>query len=561
MERKGTAMNERGPHSTKWSLWKWVLAGWLCLSPAGTVPAQPNPANHHPGRILVKPRPGVNLTLLHAQAGVLVWRIYPAIGNLQVVQLPPLADPLALIALYRQSGLVAYAEPDFVLRTFAPPNDPRYLDGSLWGLHNIGQNGGRSDADIDAPEAWDVQTSAAGIIVAVIDTGVRPSHQDLAANLWVNPGENGGFLFLDRRSNLLDDDGNGYIDDVHGIDAILGLGLVGFGVKHDDNGHGTHVSGTIGAAGNNGAGITGVAWRTRLMNCRFLNAAGTGFTSDAIECINYARHYGAHVINASWGGTEFSEALRDAIASARDAGMIFVAAAGNDSTDNDTHPLYPAAYDLDNILSVAATDRNDNLASFSNRGANSVDLGAPGHEILSTWNLGDTSYMTLSGTSMAAPHVAGACALVWARHPGETYRQIIQRVLSSVDPLPALAGRTRTGGRLNLSKALLSAGAGGGSGSGDFTSGLLRIAVPSEPRVSLLGVGSTPEPAQDHDGFRLQLEGTPDTNYRIEGSPDLVSWTTVATHLTDANGTAVFADPRGQAFEHQFYRAVRAEAP
>ena len=435
-------------------LWKWILIALLCLSGWGSMLAQTEPPGYRADRILVMPKPGADLTLLHAQLGAQVRRTYPAIQNLQVIQLPPLADPLEFAALYQRSGLVAYAEPDFILHAFGTPNDFYFGNGTLWGLNNTGQSGGRPDADIDAPEAWDTLTDAGSIIVAVIDTGMRYTHEDLADNLWVNPGESGqDFLGFDKRSNLFDDDGNGYVNDVHGINAIDGTGI-----PWDDHGHGTHVSGTIGGVGNNSVGVVGVAWRVQLMALKFLNAAGQGFTSDAIECIDYARREGAKIINASWGSYgSASNALRDAIASTRDAGMIFVAAAGNSASDNDIQPLYPASYDLDNIIAVAATTRQDELASFSNFGATTVDLGAPGTEIFSTWNTADNAYGSLQGTSQATPHVAGACALVWARYPGENYLQIKNRVLAGTDPLPALAGKCVTGGRLNLQKALGSA--------------------------------------------------------------------------------------------------------
>jgi subtilisin family serine protease len=437
--------------ATPLRLARWILFALLCLLACGSLLAQTGAPNHRSDRILVKPKPGVDLTLLHAQLGSQVQRTYPDIQNLQVIQLPPLANPLTFIALYQQSGLVDYAEPDFVLYALRTPNDPHFASGFLWGLHNTGQLSGRADADIDAPEAWDARTEAPNVIVAVIDTGGRYTHEDLAVNMWVNPGESGrDFLGLDKRNNLLDDDGNGYLNDMHGINAITGTGN-----PLDDHGHGTHVSGTIGGAGNNNVGVVGVAWRVQMMELKFLDALGQGFNSDAIECIDYARRNGAKIISASWGGYDFdSTALRDAIASTRDAGMIFVAAAANDASDNDTRPLYPASYDLDNVISVAATTRRDELASFSNFGATTVDLGAPGEDIYSTWNLTDSAYQYLSGTSMATPHVSGACALVWARYPDESYLQIKNRILAGTDPLPTLAGKCVTGGRLNLQKAL-----------------------------------------------------------------------------------------------------------
>src|SRR5439155_453265 len=223
----------------------------------------------------------------------------------------------------------------------------------------------------------------------------------------------------------------------------------------DDHGHGTHVSGTIGAIGNNNVGVVGVAWKVQIMACKFLDSTGNGFISDAVKCIDYARSKGARVINASWGTTTFtSQALRDAIDSARQAGIIWVAACGNSSEDNAVDPIYPASYDLDNIISVAATTRTDDLAFFSNYGATTVDLGAPGAAIFSCWNGSDSDYRYYDGTSMAAPHVTGTCALLMAHFPNDNYQQIINRILSNVDPLPSLAGKCRSGGRLNLLKAL-----------------------------------------------------------------------------------------------------------
>src|SRR5213082_2692118 len=260
--------------------------------------------------------------------------------------------------------------------------------------------------------------------------------------MWVNSGEIPG--------NGVDDDGDGYVDDVHGINAINNAGD-----PNDDHGHGTHVSGTIGAVGNNTVGIVGVCWKVQIMACKFLDSTGSGFISDAIKCMDYARSKGAKVINASWGSTSFnSQALHDAIDSLRQAGIIFVAAAGNSSQDNGVDPIYPASYDLDNIISVAATTRNDDLAVFSNYGASTVDLGAPGDPIFSCWNGSDSDYQYFQGTSMAAPHVTGACALLMAHYPNDNYQQIINRILSNVDPLPALAGKCVSGGRLNLLRAL-----------------------------------------------------------------------------------------------------------
>jgi subtilisin family serine protease len=409
------------------------------------------PPGFRPDRILVRPNPGADLQPLHAAIGTQVLRTFPSIGGLQVVQLPDHLTPDGAIAAYQASGFVRYAERDYVLRLNAEPNDVRYVGGDLWNLHNTGIYGGTPGADIKAPAAWDLQRTAPNIIVAIIDTGIRLTHEDLAPNLWLNPGESGGGLFgIDRRLNLQDDDGNGFIDDAHGINAVLGTGL-----PWDDHGHGTHVSGTIGAAGNNTLGIVGVAWRVQLMACKGFDALGDGAISDLITCIDYARVKGAHIINASWGDPSFtSTALFDAVERVRQAGIIFVAAAGNWNADNDLNPPFPASYDLDNVIAVAATDRMDQRASFSNYGATTVDLAAPGAPVMSCWNTADNDYRYYDGTSMATPHVAAACALVWARFPTLTHQQVIARVLTTVDPLPSLAGKTTTGGRLNLQRAL-----------------------------------------------------------------------------------------------------------
>ncbi|HEY6168924.1 MAG TPA: S8 family peptidase [Verrucomicrobiae bacterium] len=497
------------------------------------------PSNFRADRILVKPAAGLptsRLDGLHAELGTRVVRTFAAIGNLQVVRLPADARVSEVITAYRQSGLVAYAEPDYAVHALATPNDFRYWDGSLWALNNTGQLGGTPDADIDAPEGWDIQNTASNIIVAVIDTGVRLTHEDLASNMWVNPGESGPDpLGLDKSMNGRDDDGDGYIDDVHGINAILETG-----VPLDDDGHGTHVAGIIGAVGNNGVGVVGVAWRVPIMACKFLNAfvhdLAPGYISDAIECMDYARAKGAKIINASWGGYNFnSTALYDAIDSARAAGIIFVAACGNDANDNDSSPLYPASYHLDNIIAVAATTRNDELASWSNYGATNVHLGAPGLDIFSCWNTTDNAYQFYSGTSMAAAHVSGVCALVWAHFPGDTYRQVINRVLAGTDPLPSLAGKCVTGGRLNLQKALSSATA----------------ATAPQMTVERWTQSGTNNPP-----FQLWLYGAPGQTYRVEGTTNLVDWVFLSTNRTDASGVAEVLDPQWRQFNQRFYHAM-----
>jgi subtilisin family serine protease len=397
-----------------------------------------DPGLYDPSSILVRFQPGtpglVNSDILPGSG---LGPPIDLVPGLYAVELPPGISVKAALAAYRRNPNVLYAEPNYLVQLETTPNDPQF--SQLWGLNNTGQTGGTFDADIDAVEAWDTTTGGGTTVVAVIDTGVDYNHPDLAANIWTNPGEIAG--------NSQDDDGNGYVDDVHGYD------FVNFdGDPMDDNSHGTHVSGTIGAVGNNGVGVAGVNWNVQIMALKFLDAFGGGYTEGAILALDYAVAMGATVSNNSWGGGGYSQALYDAIRGAQASGHIFVAAAGNAGSNNDSFPFFPASYDLDNIVAVAATDHNDNLASFSNYGAASVDLGAPGVNILSTTPA--NTYDTFSGTSMATPHVAGVIALVQELHPEWTYGQVVTQILSTVDPVAALAGSTLSGGRLNAAAAV-----------------------------------------------------------------------------------------------------------
>lgn len=349
-------------------------------------------------------------------------------------------DPHVEAARLAAEPDVLYAEPDYLQRADRIPNDPRF--GEQWSLDNTGQTQGAPDADIDAPEAWDLGLGNP-ILLGIIDTGIDSLHPDLAANLWTNPGEIPG--------NGLDDDSNGYIDDIHGWDFVQWDNQ-----PFDENGHGTHVAGIAAAIGNNGIGVAGVHWSAQLVPLRFLNADGVGSTSSAVLALQYAVRMGIPITNNSWGGGPFSQALHDAITAASDSGMLFVAAAGNNGKNTDITPHYPSSYDLDAIISVAATNHADRLANEllwrSNFGYRSVDLGAPGVEVLSTWPGAD--YKVLSGTSMAAPHVAGAAALLWSEHPELTNLQVKARLLATTDKLPDLLQTTVSGGRLNLKSAL-----------------------------------------------------------------------------------------------------------
>ncbi|MFG0450122.1 S8 family serine peptidase [Shewanella sp. YQ_9] len=364
-------------------------------------------------------------------------------GRLAKLNLRQGADIEQAIKMISSHPAVKYAEPNYILRAIGMPDDPRFPE--LWGMHNTGQTGGVADADIDAPEAWDVTTGSTDVIIGVIDTGVDYNHPDLQANMWVNPGEIPG--------NGIDDDGNGVIDDIHGFSAANNNGD-----PMDGNGHGTHVAGTIGAKGNNGLGVAGVNWDVTIIGCQFLTPAGTGSTADAIACIDYMTdlkvNHGVDIkaTNNSWGGGGFSQALKDSIEAAGEAGILFLAAAGNDTSDNDASPHYPSNYESDIVMSIASTDSSDGISWFSNWGATSVDMAAPGSAILSTVPGG--GYESYSGTSMATPMVTGVAALVWSINPDLTPLEMKELLMNSGDANAAMTGKSVAGTRLNAANAL-----------------------------------------------------------------------------------------------------------
>jgi len=391
------------------------------------------------GEVIVKLNPSIastdQINALQTSLGANVKESTQNLG-IQLWEIPGMSVAEA-IALYGNDPAVEYIEPNYIVSTTTTvPNDPQF--NQLWGLNNTGQTGGTADADIDAPEAWDIETGN-NIVVGVIDSGVDYNHPDLNDNMWTNPGEIAG--------NGIDDDNNGYVDDVYGWDFANDDND-----PFDDNSHGTHVAGTIAAEGNNGIGVTGVSWSADIMALKFLRSSNSGSYFDAIQAIEYATMMGANLTNNSWRGYSFSQGLRDAIAAAGNAGQLFVAAAGNENNNNDTRPPYPASYNLNNIISVASTDDDDQRSSFSNFGSTSVDLGAPGSSVYSTIPGG--GYGFKSGTSMASPHVAGVASLIWSDDPTLTAQQVKDRILATVDPIPALQGMTVTGGRLNAYSAL-----------------------------------------------------------------------------------------------------------
>jgi subtilisin family serine protease/subtilisin-like proprotein convertase family protein len=407
------------------------------------------------------------------------------------------------LAAYRANPNVSVAEPDYTLTAQATPNDPGF--GQQWALQNTGQGGGTPGADIHATQAWTVTTGSPGVVVAVLDTGVDYDHPDLYQNIWINQLA----IPASRMKNLVDvyhdgyisfrdlnnpvNQGAGKITDLNHdgrIDAAdilapmvknsrgqdTGRGGWADGLSHDgsgyandligwnfsynndapydDEGHGTHVSGIIGAVGNNGVGVAGIDWNVRLMPLKFLDSQGHGTISQYIQALNFAVAHGAKIVNNSWTGADPSQALSAAIANARAHGVIFVAAAGNDGSNNDLAPVYPANYStsLDNVVSVAATDNSGRLASFSNYGARSVTLAAPGLNILSTARGG--GYIQMSGTSMATPEVSAVLALVWGQHPTWSYQQVIADVTGTVTKSAALQGKVSTSGVLNAAAAV-----------------------------------------------------------------------------------------------------------
>lgn len=321
------------------------------------------------------------------------------------------------------------------------PDDPMFAE--QWSLANSGQRGGKAKADINALLAWEKKgTGSDDVIVAVLDSGVDYRHPDLVQNMW------------ERSSDVAEyfDEQLGYVNDLYGFDATDVNGD-----PMDENGHGTHCAGIIGADGNNGIGIAGINWRVKIMPLKFMSKGGFGTTKDAIEAINYVINrkkagVNVRIISASWGSTQKSKALEDVIRAAGDAGILFVAASGNASANADKSPHYPASFDLPNVISVAALNRNDELASFSNFGAKRVHIAAPGAEILSTWLNGD--FREASGTSMATPEVAGVAALVLASEPKLSMTELRARLFKTVDKLPSLAGKVSTGGRVNAARAV-----------------------------------------------------------------------------------------------------------
>ena len=367
-------------------------------------------------------------------------------GDLELLRLPPGLSVAAAMRDIETDPAVEFAEPNWIYRHTAASNDPYFANGSLWGMYGDTSSPANQYGS-QAAEAWAAgKTCSSTVYVGIIDEGVMIGHPDLAANIGVNPREIAG--------NGIDDDGNGYVDDVNGWDFDGNNNSVYDGTQDD---HGTHVAGTIGATGGNGTGVAGICWNVKLIMAKFLGRNG-GTTANAIKAVDYltdlkTRH-GLNLVatNNSWGGGGFSQALKDAIDRSGTAGILFVAAAGNSSVNNDASPHYPSSYSSANIISVASITSSGALSSFSNYGATTVDIGAPGSSIWSTvpGRKGPT-YASYSGTSMATPHVTGAAAMYAASHSGATAAQIKTAILGAAVGTPSLAGKTVTGGRLNVS--------------------------------------------------------------------------------------------------------------
>jgi subtilisin family serine protease len=383
--------------------------------------------SHHPARLIVKFRSGKAAALLPGSPGARAFARQP---GLFLVQVPPGVTVEDAVQRYAKRPDVLYAEPDSIVSVNADPNDPRWSE--QWDMVKIA-----------APTAWSSQTSSADVVVAVVDTGIDFTHPDLQGNLWTDP-----------------------LSGAHGFSCLNGTVAPG---GQDDYGHGTHVAGTIGAVGNNGLGIAGLNWSVQLLSMKFLDATGNGYTSDAIACFGKLvelRQNGVNVrvSNNSWSGGVYSQALKDAMTSAENAGILHVCAAGNSTRDLDVSPEYPAAFDNRGILTVAATDSTDTPASFTNSGFASADLAAPGVGTLSTVPSGTcplcdpTGYKLLSGTSMATPHVTGVAAALFHLNPALTPAQARDVLLdpASVDPLASTSvwAYSTTHGRLNFSKAI-----------------------------------------------------------------------------------------------------------
>jgi len=393
------------------------------------------------GEVLVKFKGGTNTEASYranSEIGASVVEEFPNLGW-QRVRIPEDLSVDRAVSFYKSDAEVEAVQPNFYYHLLATPNDTSF--GTLYGM-----------AKISAPAAWDFTTGSPNVVVADIDTGLRYTHEDLAANAWTNPGE--------ISNNGVDDDGNGFVDDFYGFDFFYNDS----NPIDDAGGHGTHTAGTIGAVGNNARGVVGVNWNVKIMAIKIYSPNGSNTTSAMlINAYNYItmmknRGVNIRVTNNSYGGCGeacgYDQATKDALDAMGDAGILNVFAAGNDATNNDSTPFYPASYTSPSVLTVASSNSSDSRSSFSNYGVTSVDLAAPGSSILSTYANSNSSYATLSGTSMATPHVAGAAALLSAYNPNLSAQSLKATLMNTIDPLAQWNGLVKTGGRLNIARAL-----------------------------------------------------------------------------------------------------------
>lgn len=400
-----------------------------------------------PGEVIVKLKSSATAEALVPKAlaaSVRSFRFFETDRRFAKVTLQSEKAKHSYLTALRDDPRVEYAEPNYLMHALGAepeeklPDDPEF--SKQWALKNTGQNGGLPGADISATKAWAYTTGSKAVLVAVIDTGIDHQHPDLKENIYTNPGEIAG--------NGIDDDHNGFIDDVHGWNFSDNSAN-----SIDDNGHGTHVAGVIGAHGDNALGVSGVNWQVSLLPVKFLDAYGSGTLENALKAVQYATLMHAQVMNNSWGGGEFSQAMFDTIKAAGGQGSIFVAAAGGSGQDMDGSPNFPAGYQLENVVAVAASTNRDTLAYHSSFGRNSVHIAAPGNLILSTVPGG--KYETYSGSSFSAAFFSGAAALLWSSNPALTMQEARERLLRSRDPKPEFAGKLTSGGRLNVYNAIM----------------------------------------------------------------------------------------------------------